>query len=391
MDTAIYLLERYGLLVVFINLLLTEGGLPLPAYPTLATAGAMMGASGYTAPALLGTAVGASLLADIAWFINGRRNGRRILRMLCKLSMSPDSCVRQTESLFSKFGVWSLLFAKFFPGMTNITVALAGITKTPPALFLLLDILGALAFVTVPIGLGWLFRDAIADVLATLATFGEISLVAIVAALGLYLSVKWWQRKIFIRQLRMDRITVPQLIKLIDEGHDPLILDVRPAEVREQEGIIPGALPAHPADAGAALKAIRATAKWWSIAPAPTRPRPPSPAATCSAPASTRSGRWPAARMPGSRPASRCRWDCSDSYNAVIPAKAGIQHYAHRRGSRLISPPTRLSAWIPAFAGMTIQASFRTRRLLVLPARPKGMPATTTTRSCDLAKSDDRE
>jgi rhodanese-related sulfurtransferase len=106
----------------------------------------------------------------------------------------------------------------------------------------------------VPIGLGWLFRDAIADILATLATFGEISLVAIAAALGLYLSVKWWQRKLFIRQLRMDRITVPQLIELIDDGRDPLILDVRPAEVREQEGIIPGALPAHPADAGAALK-----------------------------------------------------------------------------------------------------------------------------------------
>lgn len=254
MDTAIYLLERYGLLVVFVNLLLTEGGLPLPAYPTLATAGAMMGASAYDAPALLGTAVGASLLADIAWFINGRRNGRRILRALCRLSMSPDSCVRQTESLFARFGVWSLLFAKFFPGMTNITVALAGITRTPPALFLLLDIIGALAFVGVPVSLGWLFRDAIADVLNTLADFGLIGLIAVGGALALYLSVKWWQRKIFIRQLHMDRITVDQLIALIDEGRDPLILDVRPAEVRNQEGIIPGALPAHPADAGVALQ-----------------------------------------------------------------------------------------------------------------------------------------
>ena len=254
MDTAIYLLERYGLLVVFVNLLLTEGGLPLPAYPTLATAGALMGVAGYGAPALVGTAVGASVLADIVWFINGRRNGRRILRALCRLSMSPDSCVRQTESLFARFGVWSLLFAKFFPGMTNITVALAGITRTPPALFLLLDVIGALAFVAVPISLGWLFRDAIADVLATLADFGLIGLAAVVIALGLYLSVKWWQRKIFIRQLHMDRITVDQLIELVDGGRDPLILDVRPAEVRNQEGMIPGALPAHPADAGVALQ-----------------------------------------------------------------------------------------------------------------------------------------
>ena len=254
METAIFLLERYGLLVVFVNLLLTEGGLPLPAYPTLATAGAMMGASSLDATALLGTAVAASLVADIAWFWSGRRNGRRILRALCRLSMSPDSCVRQTESLFAKFGVWSLLFAKFFPGMTNITVALAGVTKTPPALFLLLDVIGAFLFVGVPIGLGWLFRDAIADMLATLADLGLIGILALVVALGLYVSVKWWQRQTFIKQLMMDRITIDQLIALIDDGKDPLILDVRPPEVRRQEGIIPGAVPAHPADAGLALE-----------------------------------------------------------------------------------------------------------------------------------------
>lgn len=254
MDTAIYLLERYGLLVVFVNLLLTEGGLPIPAYPTLATAGAMMGASGLNGTELLGTAVSASLLADIVWFWNGRRNGRRILRMLCKLSMSPDSCVRQTESLFAKFGVWSLLFAKFFPGMTNITVALAGVTKTPAPLFLLLDMIGAALFVGVPIGLGWLFRDAIADILATIANLGLIGIVLLLTALGLYLGVRWWQRHTFIKQLKMDRISIDQLVALIDAGKDPLILDVRPADVRRQEGIIPGALPAHPADAGAALE-----------------------------------------------------------------------------------------------------------------------------------------
>jgi membrane protein DedA with SNARE-associated domain/rhodanese-related sulfurtransferase len=254
METAIFLLERYGLLVVFVNLLLTEGGLPVPAYPTLATAGAMMGASSLDATALLGTAVAASLLADIAWFWNGRRNGRRILRALCRLSMSPDSCVRQTESLFAKFGVWSLLFAKFFPGMTNITVALAGVTRTPPALFLLLDVIGAFLFVGVPIGLGWLFRDAIADMLATIADLGLIGILALGVALGLYVSVRWWQRQTFIKQLMMDRITIDQLIELIDDGQDPLILDVRPPEVRRQEGIIPGAVPAHPADAGTALE-----------------------------------------------------------------------------------------------------------------------------------------
>jgi membrane protein DedA with SNARE-associated domain/rhodanese-related sulfurtransferase len=254
MDTALHLLERYGLLVVFLNLLLSEGGLPIPAYPTLAAAAATMAAGGYDAPELLATAVSASLLADTIWFWNGRRHGRRVLGALCRLSLSPDSCVRQTETLFARLGAWSLLFAKFFPGLGKLAIALAGVTRTRPGLFLLFDGVGAAFYVGVPIVLGWLFRDAIADILATLARFGLLGLLAVLAALMLYLAVKWCQRRLFIRRLRMDRITVDQLIALIDAGADPLILDVRPEAMRREAGIIPGALPAHAADPGSGLE-----------------------------------------------------------------------------------------------------------------------------------------
>jgi len=64
----------------------------------------------------------------------------------------------------------------------------------------------------------------------------------------LYVFVKWLQRRLFIRQLRMDRITVAELHKSINDGQTLLILDVRPKEIRENDGIIPGAVSAHPAD-----------------------------------------------------------------------------------------------------------------------------------------------
>jgi rhodanese-related sulfurtransferase len=68
------------------------------------------------------------------------------------------------------------------------------------------------------------------------------------------LLTKWWRRRLFIRQLRMDRITVAELRKLIDDGQEIVILDVRPKEIRAQEGSIPGAVSAHPGDINPALK-----------------------------------------------------------------------------------------------------------------------------------------
>jgi rhodanese-related sulfurtransferase len=139
-------------------------------------------------------------------------------------------------------------FAKFIPGLSLIAVAMAGVSKMPVLAFLLLDGLGALLFVSASVALGVIFQNAITSVLSTLAEFGMLGNLAVVAALALYLLTKWWRRQLFIRQLRMNRITVAELRKLIEDGEELVILDVRPKEIRAQDGIIPGAIAAHPED-----------------------------------------------------------------------------------------------------------------------------------------------
>jgi membrane protein DedA with SNARE-associated domain/rhodanese-related sulfurtransferase len=241
-------IERYGLLVVFLNVLLAEGGLPLPAFPILITAAALLTPSRHQALEIILAGVSGALIADLAWYWGGKRHGRRVLGLLCKMSLSPDFCVRQTETVFLKIGPWSLLFAKFFPGLSTLSAAMAGVTKMSLPTFVLLNGIGALLFVSVAIGLGLIFQDAITDLLLLLAEIGKYGVLSVVAALGLYLLARWLRRRSFIRQLRVDRITVDELRGLIGEGHKPLILDVRPEQIREREGIIPGALPAHPKD-----------------------------------------------------------------------------------------------------------------------------------------------
>jgi len=174
--------------------------------------------------------------------------------LLCKMSFSPDFCVRQTETVFTKLGLWSLVFAKFLPGLSLISVAMAGIANMSFFEFFLLNGLGGLLFVGAFVMLGVIFQDAITSALATLIELGALGILMIVAALGLYLLLKWWRRRLFIRQLRMDRITVSELRQLIDDGQKIVILDVRPQHVRMQDGIIPGAISAHPADIDPIIK-----------------------------------------------------------------------------------------------------------------------------------------
>jgi membrane protein DedA with SNARE-associated domain len=139
MQHIISVIEQHGLLVVFLNVLLAQSGLPLPAFPTLMAAGALLTQSRYQVHEIILSGISGSLIADLAWYWSGERYGRRILGLLCKMSLSPDFCVRQTETAFAKVGPWSLLFAKFFPGLATISVAMAGVTKMSLPFFLLLN------------------------------------------------------------------------------------------------------------------------------------------------------------------------------------------------------------------------------------------------------------
>jgi membrane protein DedA with SNARE-associated domain/rhodanese-related sulfurtransferase len=246
MDTIVSLIQQYGLLLIFLNLLLEEGGLPVPSIPVVMVAASMAAQADYTVAGIVAAGTAGALVADIAWYRSGRRYGRRVLSLLCRVSLSPDSCVRQTESLFVKAGPLALVFAKFVPGLANVCVALAGITRVRFSTFLLLDMLGAVLYVGGVALLGVIFAGAVESVLTTLESLGRYGLLLVTGLLALYLLVRWWQRRLFMRQLRMDRVTVDELARMVGSDEKPVILDVRSREARALDGIIPGAIGAYP-------------------------------------------------------------------------------------------------------------------------------------------------
>jgi membrane protein DedA with SNARE-associated domain len=92
-------IQEFSLLIVWFSVLVNAGGLPLPAYPVLMIAGALSAANGPSVVKILFTAATAALIADVGWYLAGVYVGRRLLAFFCKISVSPDSCVRQSENL----------------------------------------------------------------------------------------------------------------------------------------------------------------------------------------------------------------------------------------------------------------------------------------------------
>jgi membrane protein DedA with SNARE-associated domain/rhodanese-related sulfurtransferase len=240
-DHLIALIQQYGLGFVFLNVLALQAGLPLPAYPTLIVAGALAAAGGTPAYQLIGVGVVAALIADTGWYAAGRTFGLRILSTLCRVSLSQDTCVRQTESIFQRFGPASMLFAKFVPGFASVATALAGAIRLNYLTFVAFDTVGAGLWVGGGVGLGYLFRDAIGDVMAKLSSLGKYGVMLVVAGFVLWILVKWFRRYMFIKQLRMDRVTVGELRGLINDQKVQALVDVRSALTQAATGRIPGA------------------------------------------------------------------------------------------------------------------------------------------------------
>ena len=236
------LLVQNAVLVVFLVSFGARLGVPVPAAAVLVLTGALLAAGDVSVVGVVLAAVVANVLGDGAWFYAGRRFGYRFMRLLCRISLAPDSCVRRGESLITEWGGLSLVAAKFVPGVSVVAPPMAGALGMSVRRFISFDIGAALVWTGLFLGLGWLFREKIQDVLAVMAQAGGVATVAVVVFLLIALAVRYWRRRAFMRLTGMPRITVDELHDMLDGEEPPLVIDVRgKAGVKVDPRRIPGA------------------------------------------------------------------------------------------------------------------------------------------------------
>ena len=192
----------------------------------------------------LALSVLACSIADLAWFWAGRRYGYRVLKLLCRVSLSPDSCVRQTETNYERRGAATLVIAKFIPGLATVAPPVAGALGLSVPAFLVYNGAGALLWSGIGLILGLVFHDQIDRMLDWLAELGGHAFLLVVVLAALYVAYRAWDRWRFLKSLRTARIGVDDLYAMMNRGEEPVVLDVRSRTHRALDGRrIPGARP----------------------------------------------------------------------------------------------------------------------------------------------------
>lgn len=227
MQALVDLLLRHGVLLVFVVTLAARVGAPVPAAPLLVVAGGLAAGGRFSLAAAMAVAVAANVVGDALWFAGGRRHGHRVMRLLCRVSLSPDSCVRRSELLIGRWGGSSLIAAKFVPGVSLVAAPMAGALEMPWLTFLFFGVVSGAIWSAAYLLLGLAFSHEVQRVLDVMADAGTKALIALGVLLAALVARRWWRRRRMQRDMAMPRVGVAELRELLQAQEPPLVLDVR--------------------------------------------------------------------------------------------------------------------------------------------------------------------
>ena len=233
-------LERDAGWFVFLNVLLEQAGFPVPAVPTLLLAGSIASGGAQLALALLAATAG-SIIADAAWYLVGRRYGYQVLTGLCRISINPGSCVSQTEAKFMRWGLKSLVIAKFIPGFSTVAPPIAGALRMPFSGFLVASAIGAALWAGTALVLGWALRAQVLATIQILEDHSARALTLIVLVIGGWIGWKLWKKYRFHQLARIPHMTVGELLAALKESDKILMLDLRGPAMIAETGLVAGA------------------------------------------------------------------------------------------------------------------------------------------------------
>jgi membrane protein DedA with SNARE-associated domain/rhodanese-related sulfurtransferase len=248
MHSALSLLAHHTYALMFGWVLIEQGGIPIPSIPVMIAAGTMSAAHKLHVAYALPIIMLACLFADSAWYLLGRRYGGKVLNILCRFSLEAATCVDRTRGTVTKRGAFTLLFAKFVPGLSTVAAPIAGQIRMSYLTFVVYDMTGTLIWAGAWLFAGRFFGDLArrsSDFFAVLGRFGIALVILMVVVLLVYRLVK---RRQFFTELRGLRLEPAQLMAMIADAelnglNPPFIIDLRhPLDVLTDPLVLPGAL-----------------------------------------------------------------------------------------------------------------------------------------------------
>ncbi len=242
------LFEHHAYTILFGWVLAEQGGMPIPSLPVMLAAGTMSAAHRLHLAYVIPVILLACLISDSVWYFLGKRFGRRIMNLLCRFSLESTTCVAKTQGTMMKRGAFTLLFAKFVPGLSTVAAPIAGQAGITYPVFVAYDMLGSLIWAAVWLFAGRFFGDVAERSRSFFSLLEHLAAPLVLAGVIGLLAQRLWKRRQFRTQLRGLRLEPTALMALIEAAQEegterPFIVDLRhPLDVLADPLVLPGAL-----------------------------------------------------------------------------------------------------------------------------------------------------
>lgn len=262
MPIALEFFVHYAYGILFLWVLVEQLGVPIPSVPMLITAGTLSATHRiHAVPVMLSILLGCAV-ADSVWYFAGVRYGGRVVRLICRLSLEASTCVRKTEGYFSRNGGWTLVFAKFVPGLSALAPPIAGQTGMSYTRFLALDMLGSLVWASTFVFGGRFIGDMAKRSQRFFHLLGQFGVVLVVVAVLAIIVYRMWRQRAFLRSVMEMRISNDELMQMITDAKAndtpaPVIVDLRhPLDYLPDPRVLPGALRIGPKEIGKYIEVL---------------------------------------------------------------------------------------------------------------------------------------
>jgi membrane protein DedA with SNARE-associated domain/rhodanese-related sulfurtransferase len=243
MPLALDFFLHYAYWILFLWVMIEQFGVPIPSIPILLTAGTLTATHKLSLPLVLISVTLGSLVSDSAWYLMGKRYGGGVVKLLCRLSMESNTCVRRTENYFTKHGSGALVLAKFIPGLGSVAAPIAGQTGMKYRFFAVFDTAGILLWAITFTLIGRFFGDVLKRNPNALQWVGHFAFLLFVLLLLGFLIWRFFRQRAFLREIRMARLDPAELKTMLDREQPVYIVDLRhPLDYLPDPRTLPGAV-----------------------------------------------------------------------------------------------------------------------------------------------------
>lgn len=151
---------QYGLIAMFIFIILEYACLPLPSEVILPLAGAMAVASGDSLVLVIFISIVAGLIGSMICYSIGYSGGNAVLEQIMRKFPKTRKGIESTREFYQRYATYSVGFGRVVPLFRTYISFMAGITKQSRRSFLFASALGIMVWNTLLISLGYWLADS---------------------------------------------------------------------------------------------------------------------------------------------------------------------------------------------------------------------------------------